>query len=396
MVNLIILWRVITLIFLHIVPLNPYGKKYVSFISKNFDNQTHLFIYFSEKADEELESFSSNSSIILRISRWDSFENYLNRYIPIISHVFIHSLFFDPKILFKIREVLQKYGKVRDFSWVLWGGDLYNYYLNNSHDPNEWFLNELKKIFVSNAYSIIALMEEDYYFAKEKFGTKAKYQYAFYPIVVSVEQLEEVINKSKNGDNDNHEKLIDESQKKYKRILVGNSATATNNHFEIFEALKKLNLTDEFEIICPLSYGDKNYASRVITYGKNLFGERFKELTEWILPIDYAKFLLDIDVAIFNFKRQQGLGNLIPLFYLGKKVYIRGDSPLWRFTNRLGLKAFDFLEVLSNNDAYKSLDLFQIEGSWVENNRQIVKNEFSEKRCKELWEEVFKEVSRKM
>ncbi|MFN6992317.1 MAG: TDP-N-acetylfucosamine:lipid II N-acetylfucosaminyltransferase [Fervidobacterium sp.] len=382
------------MIFLHIVPVNPYGKKYVSFVSKNFDNQTHLFIYFSEKADEELESFNSNSCIVMRILRWDSLENFLNRYIPIINHVFMHSLFFDPKILFKIKEVLRKFGKDRDFSWVLWGGDLYNYYLSNSQNPNDWFLNELKKIIVNDAYSIIALMEEDYYFAKEKFGTKAKCQYAFYPIIISIEDLEKLVIESKKS-----EELRENSQledKKVKKILVGNSATSTNNHFEALEALKRINLEDDFEIICPLSYGDKNYAEKVMSYGNNLFGERFKGLTNWMLPSEYGKFLLDIDVAIFNFKRQQGLGNIISLFYLGKKIYIRSDSPIWHFTSRLGLKAFDFLELLSNNDVSDNLEFFKIESSWIENNMQIVKNEFSEKKCKELWEKVFQEVSHKV
>ncbi|MFN4191052.1 MAG: TDP-N-acetylfucosamine:lipid II N-acetylfucosaminyltransferase, partial [Pseudothermotoga sp.] len=136
------------------------------------------------------------------------------------------------KIMFKL---LKSDG---NFSWVLWGAELYNYYLKSKHSPAEWLYNEVKKLFVRNAYSVIALSEEDYHFARQKFGTNAKYSYAFYPNVVSFENLDYAMARNK-------------KEKQTRKILIGNSASETNNHFEILQSLTKLNINDNFEILCP-------------------------------------------------------------------------------------------------------------------------------------------------
>ncbi|MBV8660640.1 MAG: hypothetical protein JO129_00630, partial [Candidatus Dependentiae bacterium] len=46
-------------------------------------------------------------------------------------------------------------------------------------------------------------------------------------------------------------------------ILIGNSASPTNNHIEAFEYLKDIDTTNR-KIIVPLSYGPKRYAEAII------------------------------------------------------------------------------------------------------------------------------------
>jgi len=41
-------------------------------------------------------------------------------------------------------------------------------------------------------------------------------------------------------------------------ILLGNSATYTNNHLDCFEVISKIDLNNR-KIICPLNYGDKEH-----------------------------------------------------------------------------------------------------------------------------------------
>lgn len=55
-------------------------------------------------------------------------------------------------------------------------------------------------------------------------------------------------------------------------------------------------------------------------YGINLFGDNFILLTEFLSPEEYAKILANVDVAIFAHRRQQALGNILALIYIGKKV----------------------------------------------------------------------------
>jgi dTDP-N-acetylfucosamine:lipid II N-acetylfucosaminyltransferase len=48
-----------------------------------------------------------------------------------------------------------------------------------------------------------------------------------------------------------------------KDILVGNSATPTNNHVEVFKLLSDLDLRGH-KVIAPLSYGDERYRDAII------------------------------------------------------------------------------------------------------------------------------------
>ena len=63
-------------------------------------------------------------------------------------------------------------------------------------------------------------------------------------------------------------------------ILLGNSATHTNNHLEAFEILEKFDLKN-FKIITPLSYGSKAYADKIVELGKDKFGNIFYPLMEY-------------------------------------------------------------------------------------------------------------------
>src|SRR5690606_30619276 len=119
-------------------------------------------------------------------------------------------------------------------------------------------------------------------------------------------------------------------------LLLGNSAYPSNNHLEILERLTPYRNQD-IAIYTPLSYGKEDYASKVIEAGHNLFGDKFKPLTEFMPYEQYLTLLSRIDIAIFNHNRQQGMGNIISLLGLGKKVYMRKDVTPWGMFNNNGI-----------------------------------------------------------
>ena len=57
---------------------------------------------------------------------------------------------------------------------------------------------------------------------------------------------------------------------------------------------------------------------------------------------EYKALLKKVDVAIFWHKRQQGLGNIITLLGLGKKIYLRRDVTTWNFFRDLKIEVYDF------------------------------------------------------
>ncbi len=119
------------------------------------------------------------------------------------------------------------------------------------------------------------------------------------------------------------------------RIVIGNSASFECNHLDTFDWLRHTQFKGE--IICPLSYGDRAYGNMVSERGRNLFGERFIPITDF-LPLDeYASLIASSSHMIMNHKRQQGLGNIIIALCAGTRVVLRKENPLLNLMNELGI-----------------------------------------------------------
>lgn len=142
---------------------------------------------------------------------------------------------------------------------------------------------------------------------------------------------------------------INESVYNKPNILVGNSADPSNNHLEIFYKLSKLNLGDR-KIIVPLSYGGNNeYKKMIINKGVELFGDNFVPLDHFMKLEDYNKILLNCGTLIFNHVRQQGVGNIILLGYLGAKVYLNNKSPVYEFYKKEGILLYETNKISKHN-----------------------------------------------
>ena len=152
-------------------------------------------------------------------------------------------------------------------------------------------------------------------------------------------------------------------------ILLGNSASYTNNHLEAFEILKKLDLETQ-NIITPLSYGDQKYANQIIEIGKQKMGENFKPLTEFIPLNEYQKILLGCGIVIMNHYRQQAVGNVVNAIYLGAKVYLSIKNTLYHYLKRIGCYVYCIEEdLLSGNQ--NVFDLLS-EKQMIENRNKLI------------------------
>ncbi|MFG0834941.1 TDP-N-acetylfucosamine:lipid II N-acetylfucosaminyltransferase [Aeromonas bivalvium] len=113
-------------------------------------------------------------------------------------------------------------------------------------------------------------------------------------------------------------------------ILLGNSATATNNHFEAIDIIAKSGTSRK--VILPLSYGDKNYAELVKEYIKNnpeIVGQC--QVLDTFIPLaEYNSIMNDCGFVIMNHVRQQALGNIVAMMYRGAKIFLREESVLYK------------------------------------------------------------------
>lgn len=118
-------------------------------------------------------------------------------------------------------------------------------------------------------------------------------------------------------------------------ILLGNSATATNNHIEMLRLLSRCDLGDR-KVVVPLSYGDPDYRDAVVRRGKQLLGVRFEPLLAFMPLAEYNAQLARCSVAIMNHRRQQALGNIGASLYRGARLYLDEAGMMYRVFRDLG------------------------------------------------------------
>lgn len=233
--------------------------------------------------------------------------------------------------------------------WVIWGKDLYFFKtqkrVNLLHKVYEFFRCNV----IKNIRYIVTGNPGDYTLARLWYKTDARMIDCFvYP-----SNLFKSIDAPPRSDNSIN-------------ILVGNSADLSNNHEEVFYKLK-LYRDRDIKIYCPLSYGGAGHARKISKLGTDLFGNKFVPLLEFMPYEDYLGFLVQMDIAIFNHKRQQAFGNKITLLGAGKKVYMSKESTLWDYFNGKGIKVFDV----------KSFDMNILSVEDAKSNRKRIENYFS-------------------
>nr|WP_304578360.1 TDP-N-acetylfucosamine:lipid II N-acetylfucosaminyltransferase [uncultured Acetatifactor sp.] len=237
----------------------------------------------------------------------------------IVSGVFVSQyvlLFFPRKILKKTY-------------YQFWGGDYTRF-------RKKTIQNYLSKCLINrcikHSKGIITLVESE----REEFALYFNIDKPFFSVpVTSGPKDQELRMKCRQKAKENDKK---------NRIIIGNSSSQTNNHFEIFEMMSAKNWKD-YEIYCPLSYGDMEYAKKVIEKGKSVFGKSFIPLEKKLEYKEYLELLSTCSVGIYNHDRQQGLGNISLLISFGKKVYVRKNSENWKHYSKYGMLLNDIEEI---------------------------------------------------
>lgn len=168
------------------------------------------------------------------------------------------------------------------------------------------------------------------------------------------------------------------------KILLGNSATETNNHIDVYWLLRKRGITNT--CIIPLSYGNTYYQSLLQEYFKN--DKSVQLLTEFMPLEQYEEILHQCKIAIFGHIRQQAIGNVIRCMAQGSKVYMYKDSMAYRYFKQEGYYVYSIEDDLTNEhistpisdeDWKRNIDKIRTWFSYdcvVERINNMIKNEF--------------------
>lgn len=244
--------------------------------------------------------------------------------------------------------------------WVIWGGDLYTFMFPKK--GLKYKLKEVLRSFVIKRLGfLLTYVKGDVDLARKHYSAGGQY-------LETIGYLSNVIPSN----------ILVSNNKKNINILVGNSADPSNNHFDALDKLAKFK-NENIQIYAPLSYGNKEYAKKVIDNGSSLFGDKFIGITEFMPYSEYMYFLKDIDIAIFNHKRQQAMGNTINLLAMGKKVYLREGTTQKEFFNDLAVQTFniDNIDISINFSGKK--------------NTQILEKYFSRQNLAKQWKRILED-----
>jgi dTDP-N-acetylfucosamine:lipid II N-acetylfucosaminyltransferase len=362
---------------IHFVKNGGYCFNFIKFVEENFDAKQHRYLFFGDPPQPGdhrynlYEDIIKNNSIETqdRLLYVNSIKNYFKaiRMIKNSDKVILHSFFPIGPLKFPLY-----YMGIKKSSWVIWGGDLYSYLLNEKD-----FKTKLKflprNILVKKIVEIITGIPAIHKLAENTFDINVEYSYAFYPNPVDYEILDKAKNRT------------DEVKKgNQMRILVGNSAGPTNNHIDIFEKLRRFKKHD-IKLIVPLSYGNMDYAEKVKKVGEDFFGEKFYPLLQKLSAEKYSELLSSVDVCVMNHNRSQGMGNIRALLYLGKKVYIRSGYAHYNFFKRKGITVFDTKLISS-----QSFERFvHMDSEKKAKNQELIKKIYSKEVCIQSWRKIF-------
>jgi len=339
-------------------------KSYVKFINNNF-TESHEFVSFSKQ-----ENIPSDMKIYRNI-KYENSEDF-RKIIEGYDKVIFHSLF-PIKSLHKIF-LLTHPKQMKKIFWVAWGGDLYV-------DPCKKLslrggLSDIVAyLFKRNVKNFIGIFPPDCEYYKNKYNRNATIFYASY-----VGGLDNSLYKKSL-------RLISLEEKRNNNtcinIQVGHSSARILNHIEVLENLVKYK-DENIKIYIPLSYGDEAYGNRVEEKAKLLFGNKAICMREMMNREDYQDFLSTMDIAIFNTPRQIGLGNIYPLLYMEKKIYLPAGSVMYDYYKSLEINVCD----------YKQLQKMEftsfLEPKDMTNAKQyVVSNAINRDKYIEMWNKVF-------
>lgn len=123
-------------------------------------------------------------------------------------------------------------------------------------------------------------------------------------------------------------------------ILIGNSGDPTNNHLDVFESLRNIDIGN-CKIYVPLSYGGTiAYREKVKTVGKKYWGENFVALEKFVPYQEYNEIISSCSNIILFHERQQAMGNIRLGVWNGCKVFLSISGLTYQFHKNLGIRVF--------------------------------------------------------
>ncbi len=357
---------------LHICTSSNYNviSSYIKFIYEEYYSKSNHTFIIMDKICNVPDNIKQYDNVIIVDENSAKNIIYIIKEMKSHDRIILHSL---NKTYFQFILLLNK-KLFKKLFWVSWGADLYQWKVMK---------NSIKyKIRNLIAYDVrmkirnfVGIFPPDIDYFKKEFNSDAKTFYASY-----VGGLYNNLYKKQYKLRTLAEKTLNNE---YINIQIGHSSTSILNHIDVLENLVKYK-NENIKIYIPLSYGNKKYGDRVQEVATQLFKDKVVCIREMMDKDDYMKFLSAIDIAIFNTTRQIGLGNITPLLYMEKKIYIPKGTVMYDFYKDQEINICDYRDINKMN--YDSF----IEPVNMNNAKEyVILNSLNKEKKVEMWNNVF-------
>ena len=264
-------------------------------------------------------------------------------------------------------------------TWVMWGGDVYSFRVKNERltsfgaafrQARRFIYRSIRGLIIRRFGTIAALAPGDFRVLEEFYGQLDNYARVFYSTHVLDSSLAATDRRTR---------------KESLRICLGNSASKSNHHKEALDWLSRYK-DEDIEVVCPLAYGDAQYAQEVIDAGRALLGNKFRPLTTLMERDDYLRLISTFDILVYNQRRQQGLFVLYVMLFRGKKCFVRSDASVYRMMMDFGVRVFDTPDIpsMTFDDFSKPLT-----GEMVQSNQRRCQQYLSADASISSWKQLF-------
>lgn len=311
----------------HLVAREKFTDEYIQYMETVFTDIESSYITV------EGEYPLSKGDNITIIRSWDDLIKTKLNTLKQAEKIVVSGVFITSKAIL----LLEFYGLAHKTYLFFWGGDFYQFASTNNNIKST-----IKRIIYYQLFNhsagLIFLIDGEYEKFKEITHISNRHFVAPMPGYPG-----KSIDFEKYRAN-NWQTMNDDKQQRSLRIIVGNSATETNRHIEVFELLSRFQ-DNVYEVFCPLSYGDERYRDNVIEIGKQMLGNQFHPILDYMDKEDYVEFISKMDVGIFNNDRQQAMGNINMLLNMGKKVYLQVGTSMWNNYIQRGYRVFNIIEL---------------------------------------------------
>ena len=303
------------------VPSPVFNTQLIRLINSSLIKREHLFVLGYKETFDELSQEYENVVFepcwgLSTIDRYDNADDAL---------LIIHGLFLSSNEISRIKSDC-----LRRIVWCVWGHDLYreNYKKTLLSRYKDWIANRK----IGHFRAIVAGFKYDEYEIRKKFGRSVPVYNAFYNSGYFSEDIDHIVRCHQRAD-------------KRTNIMIGHSSYPFLQHRQQLERLSHYK-NEDIVITLIFCYGDKEYRDQIIKLATNIFGlEKLNIVCNFMNWEDYIKLLCDVDIAIFDFKHQAALGNLILLSYLGKKIYLSPAGIMYKAFMEEGVNVYSCLDI---------------------------------------------------